>query len=123
MRISDWSSDVCSSDLADGLEFAFALQYLARAVINRRLREALARSDDGRIVHVAGSVGESAIPDLDDLQYERRTWGFFRAVLGTHALGFLHIQAAAARWHGQPVTPASGRASCWGRVCQYMYIS
>ena len=76
-------------------------------MINRRLREALVRSDDGRIVHVAGSVGESAIPDLDDLQYERRKWGFFRAVLGTHALGFLHIQEAAARWHGKPVTLAA----------------
>src|SRR3546814_12257839 len=46
-------------------------------------------------------------PDLDDLQYERRKWGFFRAVLGTHALGFLHIQEAAARWHGKPVTLAA----------------
>src|SRR3546814_17200003 len=46
-------------------------------------------------------------PDLDDLQYERRKWGFFRAVLGTHALGFLHIQEAAARWHGKQVTLAA----------------
>jgi len=89
---------------SDGLEFAFALQYLARALINRLLADALAASGDGRIVHVAGSVGKSAIPDLDDLQYEQRKWGFFKAVLGTHALGFLHIQEATREWRDKPVT-------------------
>lgn len=92
---------------SDGLELAFALQYLARAVINRLLADALAGSGDGRIVHIAGAVGKSAIPDLDDLQYERRAWGFFKAVLGSQALGYLHIQEAARRWHGRPVTVAA----------------
>ncbi|WP_404476874.1 SDR family NAD(P)-dependent oxidoreductase [Novosphingobium sp. BL-52-GroH] len=89
---------------SDGLEFAFALQYLARALANRLLVDALSASGDGRIVHVAGSVGKSAIPDLDDLQYEQGKWGFFKAVLGTHALGFLHIQEATRRWADKPVT-------------------
>jgi hypothetical protein len=96
---------------ADGFEFAFALQYLARAALNRLLVDRLAASGDGRIVHVAGDVPALFKPDLDDLQFERRKWSFFKSVLGTHILGFLHIQEAARRWRDRPVTIA---ASCVG---------
>ncbi|PSJ57448.1 SDR family NAD(P)-dependent oxidoreductase [Kumtagia ephedrae] len=91
----------------DGLEFTFALQYFARAAVNRLLRDALEASGDGRIAHVSGSVLEVMIPDLNDLQYEKRNWGFFRAVLGTQALGFLHVQEAARRWRGGAVSIAA----------------
>lgn len=58
---------------ADGLELAFALQYLARAVINRLCAQLLAACGDGRIVHLAGAVPyKMARPDFDDLQFERR---------------------------------------------------
>jgi NAD(P)-dependent dehydrogenase (short-subunit alcohol dehydrogenase family) len=96
---------------ADGLEFAFALQYLARAALNRALLEPLAASGDGRIVHIAGDVPTSVQVDLDDLQFERRQWTFFKAVLGSHILGFLHIQEAARLWRDRPVTIA---AACVG---------
>lgn len=96
---------------ADGLEFAFALQYLARAALNRLLVDTLAASGDGRIVHVAGNVPNAFMPDLDDLQFERRKWSFFKSVLGTHLLGFLHIQEAARLWADRPVTIA---ATCVG---------
>src|SRR5277367_3327199 len=95
----------------DGLELAFALQYFARAALNRLLVDPLAASGDGRIVQIAGDVPAMFMPDLDDLQFERRKWSFFKSVLGTHLLGFLHIQEAAKRWQGQPVTIA---ASCVG---------
>lgn len=89
---------------ADGLEFAFALQYFARAALNRLLIDRLADSGDGRIVHVAGNVSPGmARVDLDDLQFEHRTWSFFKSVLGTHHLGFLHLQEAAKRWGALPV--------------------
>lgn len=88
----------------DGLEFAFALQYFARAALNRLLVDALAASGDGRIVHIAGNVPTLFMPDLDDLQFDRRNWGFFKSILGTHLLGFLHIQEAAKRWRDRPVT-------------------
>jgi hypothetical protein len=96
---------------SDGLEFGFALQYFARAVLNRLLVDRLAASGDGRIVHIAGDVPALFTPDLDDLQFERRRWTFFKSVLGTHRLGFLHIQEAAVRWRHLPVTIA---ASCVG---------
>jgi short subunit dehydrogenase len=92
---------------SDGLEFAFALQYFARAALNRLLLDRLEASRDGRIVHIAGNVPNLFMPDLDDLQFERRTWSFFKSVLGTHLLGFLHIQEAAKRWNGRPVTIAA----------------
>src|SRR5690606_18668647 len=57
----------------DGLDFAFALQYFARAALNRLLMDNLAASGDGRVVQVAGNVSEGmAGVDLDDLQFERR---------------------------------------------------
>lgn len=40
----------------DGFEFAFALQYFARAALNRPPVDRLAASGDGRIVHIAGNV-------------------------------------------------------------------
>lgn len=95
----------------DGFEFAFALQYFARATLNRLLLAQLVASGDGRIVHIAGNVPASIRPDLDDLQYERHKWSFFKAVLGSHALGFLHIQEAARRWQDLPV---SITAACVG---------
>jgi NAD(P)-dependent dehydrogenase (short-subunit alcohol dehydrogenase family) len=93
---------------SDKLDFAFALQYLARASLNRLLKDQLAASGDGRVVHIAGNVsGKMASVDLDDLQFEHRKWSFFKSILGTHHLGFLHLQEASKRWHDLPVTLAA----------------
>ncbi|MEU6381603.1 SDR family NAD(P)-dependent oxidoreductase [Streptomyces sp. NPDC046909] len=93
---------------ADGLESHFAIGYLARAVINRLLVDELAASGDGRILHGSGSVRGIAsklfMPDLDDLQFERRTWGFFKSMLPNHQLNYFHVQEAARRWADRPVT-------------------
>lgn len=95
---------------SDGFEFAFALQYFARAALNRLLIGNLAASGDGRIVHIAGNVSPGmAKVDLDDLQFERRKWSFFKSILGTHHLGFLALQEAAKRYADLPVSFA---ASC-----------
>jgi hypothetical protein len=83
----------------------------ARAALNGLLVDRLAASGDGRIVHIAGNAPALFMPDLDDLQFERRKWTFFKSVLGTHLLGFLHIQEAAKRWHSLQVTIA---AACVG---------
>jgi len=94
----------------DELDFAFALQYLARASLNRLLKEQLAASGDGRVVHIAGNVSaKMAGVDLNDLQFKYRKWSFFKSVLGTHHLGFLHLQEATHRWADLPITMA---ASC-----------
>ncbi|OAN56255.1 SDR family NAD(P)-dependent oxidoreductase [Sphingobium sp. TCM1] len=88
----------------DGLEFAFAIQYLARAIINRLCVAQLAASGDGRIVHIAGAVPyKMARPVLDDLQFERRKWSFFKAILTTHVQGFEFLDEAARQWADLPV--------------------
>ncbi|MDN3219651.1 SDR family NAD(P)-dependent oxidoreductase [Pseudomonas nunensis] len=89
---------------ADGLDFAFVLQYLARVMLNRLLVDALSASGDGRIIHISGAVGEKQLPDLDDLQFEHTKWSLFKSLLGSHALSFLHIQEASRRWSDRPVT-------------------
>lgn len=95
---------------SDGLDFAFALQYMARAMINRILKDQLAASGDGRIVHIAGNVSaKMAGVDLNDLQFEHRKWSFFKSILGTHHLGFLHLYEASKRWADLPI---SLTASC-----------
>ncbi|PCC72148.1 short chain dehydrogenase [Nannocystis exedens] len=91
-------------DTADGFERAFGLQYLARYALNRGLLTALARSGDGRIVHVGAKAPAGLVPDLDDLQFERRRWSLLPALMSSQVLGYLHVQAAAQRWRDLPVT-------------------
>ena len=88
----------------DGFEWAFGLQYLARYALNRALVDLLARSGDGRIVHVGAKVRPALVPELDDLQFARRRWSLLRALMSSQVLGHLHVQEAARRWHDQPVS-------------------
>src|SRR3546814_14664231 len=102
MRISDWSSDVCSSDL-EGLA--------ERAVAGHR-----ARLDHGGALPVLAQafvVGEGGV------QADRQRHGAGigpEAQVGAEdvAVGGAVVQAA----HEE-----IGRASCRERVCQYVYIS
>ncbi|WP_437688766.1 hypothetical protein [Sorangium sp. So ce176] len=89
---------------ADGFELAFGLQYLARYALNRALVRELAASGDGRIVHVGGKAPPGLSPDLEDLQFDRRRWSLLRALMSSQVLGYLHVQEAAKRWNGVPVT-------------------
>ena len=104
----------------DGLEFAFALQYLSRAIINRLCADALAASGDGRIVQLAGAVSyRMARPDLADLQFEQRKWSFFKAILTTHVEGFMLLDEAARRWSDRPIgLYAAGVASTKTKAMQ-----
>ncbi|KAH0282521.1 NAD(P)-binding protein [Aureobasidium namibiae CBS 147.97] len=88
----------------DGLEFAFALQYQARVVIDNLLLDNLAASGDGRIIHLAGAVPQFVVPDLDDLQFERTPFSFWKALLGSNNLGFMFIQEAGNKWQGRSVS-------------------
>ncbi|MCY1009797.1 hypothetical protein OV079_30405 [Nannocystis pusilla] len=91
-------------DTADGFERAFGLQYLARYALNRGLLPALARSGDGRIVHVGAKAPAGLVPELDDLQFERRRWSLLPALMSSQVLGYLHVQEATQRWRELPVS-------------------
>src|SRR3546814_20780686 len=96
MRISDWSSDVCSSDLHDALavEFIGAFEFTA--------------NDTG------------LTPDLPRLQFsvssQARQFG-----AGAGAAWGAVIRLAGAEHEVAAVE--IGRASCRERVCQYVVIS
>ena len=98
------SASVGKQMTKDGLEFAFALQYMARAVLDRLLADNLAGSGDGRVIFVSGNVPTMFMPPLDDLQFERRKWGHMKSVMGTHLLGHLHIQEATRLWSNRAIT-------------------
>lgn len=88
----------------DGYDLAYGLQYLARARLNLALRDVLAASGDGRIVHIAAQPPRGLIPNLDDLQFERRRWSLMASLMSSQVLGFLHAQEATRRWRELPVS-------------------
>ena len=92
------------STTPDGLELAFGLQYLARHALNRALVDQLAESGDGRIIHVAGKAPSGFLPNLEDLQFERRKWSLLSSLMSSQVMGYLHVQEAAKRWEKLPVT-------------------
>src|SRR3546814_12414095 len=95
MRISDWSSDVCSSDLGLLHRGAAGLAVLPRLRASRRQRRpAAGPGAEGRPVPVAG--------DATDLRLRRRV----RAAGADRAAG-----------------DQTGRESCRERVGQYVEIS
>src|SRR3546814_8264038 len=101
MRISDWSSDVCSSDLLDGFKevndrFGHGAGDLLLTQVARRLRDALGDDDllarmggDEFMVVVRGMVPDQVAPLADRLI----------AAISRHEIG---------------------RASCRDRVWQYV---
>src|SRR3546814_16498143 len=97
MRISDWSSDVCSSDLIAVIEqhFGFAREYFIEDAVHVFLEHQPCRHrSQGRLDHARaeGEIGEQQAFDGAD----------------RHA-------ALPPREHG--------RASCRERGCQYVWIS
>ncbi|NUP14331.1 MAG: SDR family oxidoreductase [Polyangiaceae bacterium] len=90
----------------DGYEYAFGLQYLSRAALNHHLVGAIAASGDGRIIHIGADPPAGLLPDIDDLQFERRKWTLMASLMSSQVLGFLHVQEASRRWNDRPVTIA-----------------
>src|SRR3546814_16041218 len=101
-RISDWSSDVCSSDLAPALQ-------RARAKV---LQQHVAFRDE---VADHGPPLFRAQIDGDHLLVAADAGGVERLALNA----FAHAADRIALRNLDPI----GRASCRGRVCQYVWIS
>src|SRR3546814_15740515 len=114
MRISDWSSDVCSSDRAAGRgDYARQQRRLGqRELRNRRAEVGLGRGSD--------AVG--ALAEVDDRQVleEDLVLVDLAVELGGEdrlaPLALDRLLAARDRVLHQPI----GRASCRERVCQYV---
>src|SRR3546814_19477567 len=109
MRISDWSSDVCSSDLLSAILFSVAYD---QQIAFQRFDEALRGAADQRVEHRAPAVAadhrQVHMLVLDEIVEQR----FGRAVLD------LDVDPRSERRIDAPVK--IGRASCRERVFQYV---
>src|SRR3546814_19262799 len=114
MRISDWSSDVCSSDLERAAVDAYVSEYAARGVEVERLSgKALAARVPGLRPEWREGAREPTCSDID--------------VAALHAPSLRAATAAGADiLLRDPLTPARPRDSpwdivrvaCWGSECQ-----
>src|SRR3546814_18566437 len=112
MRISDWSSDVCSSDLSEAYDYLVKNRGLSDLVISRfsvgyapdgyqNLTSAFPYYGADRVLQDAGLVKKS-----------ERTGTFYDVFRDRVLFGLRDM-------NGQEI----GRALCRGRVCQYVEIS
>src|SRR3546814_20455558 len=106
MRISDWSSDVCSSDLGSAsVPRRFAI---GDEVAKDAGRAADAARPVDEVEEIAAAHTRSELFDDHDVAVARQA--------GTAALQGVAIDAVAAR-------PKLGRASCRERWCPYVWTS
>src|SRR3546814_19607793 len=123
MRISDWSSDVCSSDLHEGAAAQRALR------VEYRLHKGfeIARLLENRhLLAQAGGAGLLVLerPDGDGTQGHagsglRQMAGQVMAYAGLRHQDH-GMQAGDALVDGDAAADEIGRASCRERVCQYV---
>src|SRR3546814_14935938 len=114
MRISDWSSDVCSSDLLTGSLFANHWN---------------SKSSDDLASYIAMNMPPGQGGTLSDREYRDIT-GFILRANGQQAAGTIAIKSenVAPSSPSQPNDKTAetgsekeiGRASCRERVCQYV---
>src|SRR3546814_14279062 len=120
MRISDWSSDVCSSDLSpDPLE---SIVRLVRTVGDRALIGAGTVLTTDAVASVAAAGGRMVVSPNTNPQVIRATVAADMASLPgyfTPSEAFAAIEAGATALKLFPAA-AIGRASCRERVCQYV---
>src|SRR3546814_17555602 len=101
MRISDWSSDVCSSDLAFGM--AQAIDRAASATFRNGVRPS------------------GILSTKDSLTADQR--GVAENMMKEKFAGSLHagrpmLLDCDMQWTQLTMNPAIGREACWARVCQ-----
>src|SRR3546814_20523394 len=101
MRISDWSSDVCSSDLPQPLD-----------ILARYGRAAIGDIGGGRVEQI-GEIAELVADLRDDAILLR----------DRPAAAILAVLARAREPQSSTVSDEIGRESCRVRVCKYVYRS
>src|SRR3546814_15907265 len=114
MRISDWSSDVCSSDLPDQVTIGSADDYAAKL---RACHVILDPAERRRIIAekaeaLASAAGLELVPDEGPLAENAGPTAWPVPMLGAFDHAFLEVPPE--------VIPQIGRAPCRERECQYV---
>src|SRR3546814_17897021 len=114
MRISDWSSDVCSSDLLG--ETAIVSSFGAESAVLLHL--------------VSRAAPDMPVLFLDTGKHFPETLAYRDELAAKLNLNIVNLTPDAAELEATDATelrwsyaPEIGRASCRERVCQYVYIS
>src|SRR3546814_8153948 len=87
MRISDWSSDVCSSDLVKDWEYCHRINLVAPFVLCREIIPQMVAAGYGRVVNIASRAGRMHVPPagLDYHASKSGLIGMSRALAGIYA--------------------------------------
>src|SRR3546814_16461066 len=114
MRISDWSSDVCSSDLGGGARLAAAGNLFGRPAVKRRAWPLALLAP-----LLVGAEKPTLVPDVSQRDIE-----IAYSFTGAELLLFGAILYPGGRVPDAKDAPAEeiGRASWWARGCQYVSI-
>src|SRR3546814_20157050 len=108
MRISDWSSDVCSSDLAERRAAAISATAVAGCVLETASRRGTGRPASRA---VAARRSRTAFRACAYMRLRPGRAGFLARIRGYTAAQGLFIPVAA---------PELGRAACREVVCRYV---
>src|SRR3546814_12962616 len=106
MRISDWSSDVCSSDLMEPADFGFVVDVhlIGSANCTKAVWETMREQQYGRVLMAASSTGLFG--------------NFGQANYGAAKLGLEGLTKTLYLEGAKSGIKEIGRASCRERVCQ-----
>src|SRR3546814_13102760 len=118
MRISDWSSDVCSSDLKRD---ALRDQVQRREAEYSSAAERVAAHEAQIHSYQAQAQAEQATLQVDVARYRAESESFKQSLAASQA-DTLHLRQVADRAKEQidSILMQIGRASCRERVCQYV---
>src|SRR3546814_1077149 len=86
MRISDWSSDVCSSDLIEDIEFQFEIKRTRAETDKAAADERAAIGFDNFLKHCGNACGVVGIGLIDDAKRE-----FHPPMVKVHKIGRAHV--------------------------------
>jgi NAD(P)-dependent dehydrogenase (short-subunit alcohol dehydrogenase family) len=114
---------------ADGLEATFAVNHLAPFLLTNLLLDRLRESAPARIVNVASEAHRVGRVDLDDLQHERRRYGWMKVYGASKLANLFFTYDLARRLEGTGVTANclhpgavyTGLARNNGRLASFVY--
>src|SRR3546814_15803916 len=117
MRISDWSSDVCSADLADHSRVLMTFER------SRKSDSDINKPTGELVVIEAADSKPKALIYASEMVEQRVKTEIREADDNIYKTGFIvdaNVQSRQGRIVGYAVTAEIGRASCRERVCQYV---